>query len=99
MHDMNVDLLSLHTHIHTYSEKEAFYRTCDAMLHARRDGETFGLAVAEFSVRNKPVITKGASKRWVASLHYRAIAGLACSIVYVYILFSIPYHYHNYLKH
>jgi hypothetical protein len=27
------------------------------MLHARRDGETFGLAIAEFSIRNKPVIT------------------------------------------
>lgn len=27
------------------------------MLHARRDGETFGLAVGEFSLRNKPVFT------------------------------------------
>ena len=27
------------------------------MLHARADGETFGLAVAEFSVKNRPVIT------------------------------------------
>ena len=27
------------------------------MIHARAMGETFGLAVAEFSVRNKPVIT------------------------------------------
>jgi hypothetical protein len=27
------------------------------MIHARKDGETFGLAVAEFSVQNKPVIT------------------------------------------
>jgi hypothetical protein len=27
------------------------------MLHAREDGETFGLSVAEFSVSNKPVIT------------------------------------------
>ena len=37
--------------------KAAFIRTCDAMLHARQQGETFGLAVAEFSVMNKPVIT------------------------------------------
>ena len=36
---------------------ERYYRTCDAMLHARKEGETFGLAPAEFSVRNKPVIT------------------------------------------
>ena len=27
------------------------------MLHARRDGETFGLAIAEFAAHNKPVIT------------------------------------------
>jgi hypothetical protein len=27
------------------------------MLHGRRAGETFGLAVAEFSVANKPVMT------------------------------------------
>ena len=37
--------------------KAAFIRTCDAMLHARQQGETFGLSVAEFSVMNKPVIT------------------------------------------
>eukprot|EP00747_Dinoflagellata_sp_TGD_P169266 gnl/TRDRNA2_/TRDRNA2_197826_c0_seq1.p1 gnl/TRDRNA2_/TRDRNA2_197826_c0~~gnl/TRDRNA2_/TRDRNA2_197826_c0_seq1.p1 ORF type:complete len:422 (-),score=21.21 gnl/TRDRNA2_/TRDRNA2_197826_c0_seq1:51-1316(-) len=38
-------------------EKERFFNTCDGMIHGRRMGETFGLAVAEFSVRNKPVIT------------------------------------------
>jgi hypothetical protein len=37
--------------------KTRFINTCDAMLHARVDGETFGLAVAEFSIRNKPVLT------------------------------------------
>lgn len=37
--------------------KERFFASCDAMLHARKDGETFGKAVAEFSVRQKPVIT------------------------------------------
>lgn len=37
--------------------KELFINTCDAMIHARSDGETFGLAVAEFSVKNKPIIT------------------------------------------
>jgi hypothetical protein len=34
-----------------------FIYACDAMLHARLVGETFGLAVAEFSIANKPVIT------------------------------------------
>jgi len=43
-------------------EKTAFINTCDAMLHGRRRGETFGLAVGEFSVRDKPVLTFGGSK-------------------------------------
>lgn len=30
---------------------------CDIMLHARRIGETFGIAVGEFNVTNKPVMT------------------------------------------
>ena len=37
--------------------KTKFINTCDAMLHARHQGESFGLAPAEFSIRNKPVIT------------------------------------------
>ena len=38
-------------------EKSAFVNACDAMIHARSGGETFGLAVAEFAQANKPVIT------------------------------------------
>lgn len=37
--------------------KVKFINTCDAMLHARYIGESFGLSCAEFSVRNKPIIT------------------------------------------
>lgn len=37
--------------------KSKFIDTCDAMIHARIDGETFGCSVAEFSVANKPIIT------------------------------------------
>jgi FkbM family methyltransferase len=37
--------------------KVKFINTCDAMIHARSDGETFGLAVGEFSSCGKPVIT------------------------------------------
>ena len=37
--------------------KSRFIRSCDAMLHARQGGESFGLAVAEFSAHNKPVLT------------------------------------------
>lgn len=38
-------------------EKAKFINTCDAMIHARSDGETFGLAIGEFSTLNKPIIT------------------------------------------
>lgn len=37
--------------------KTRYINTCDAMLHARMLGESFGLACGEFSIRNKPVIT------------------------------------------
>ena len=37
--------------------KAKFVQTCDAMLHARSQGETFGIACGEFSIFNKPVIT------------------------------------------
>jgi len=37
--------------------KVEFLNTCDAMIHARIGGETFGLACAEFSILNKPIIT------------------------------------------
>ena len=37
--------------------KTAFINTCDAMIHGRTEGESFGLAVAEFLHQNKPVIT------------------------------------------
>jgi tetratricopeptide (TPR) repeat protein len=38
-------------------EKAAFINTSNAMLHARRQGETFGLAVAEFGIKGKPIFT------------------------------------------
>ena len=37
--------------------KVKFINTCDVMLHARNIGESFGLSCAEFSIKNKPVIT------------------------------------------
>ena len=42
---------------HDMERKTAFVNTCDAMLHARKGGETFGIAVGEFSIKNKPVLT------------------------------------------
>lgn len=37
--------------------KVKFINTCDAMLHARYTGESFGISCGEFSSKNKPVIT------------------------------------------
>lgn len=56
--------------------KTAFINTCDAMLHARTRGETFGLSVAEFSVRNKPVFT------WIGSPERNHIEILGDDAVY-----------------
>ena len=43
--------------VETEQEKFDFIHACDAMLHGRAMGETFGLAVGEFSAANKPVLT------------------------------------------
>lgn len=34
-----------------------FINTCDAYLHARKQGESFGIAIGEFSISNKPILT------------------------------------------
>lgn len=39
------------------NRKVEFINTCDAMLHARHIGESFGLSIAEFSSKNKPIVT------------------------------------------
>ena len=58
------DVVPNHPRIHfnpfssSVKAKAAFVHACDAMLHARSNGESFGMAVAEFSVCNKPVITQ-----------------------------------------
>lgn len=51
-------------YLNNLSDREVllFISSCNAMIHARLDGETFGLAPAEFSAANKPVITYGLSK-------------------------------------
>lgn len=51
-------------------EKRAFLEACDAMIHARERGETFGLAVAEFACLGKPVITWSRSPE---SFHLEAL--------------------------
>ena len=38
-------------------QKKMFINTCDAMIHARERGETFGIAVGEFDISGKPILT------------------------------------------
>jgi hypothetical protein len=42
--------------------KRMFMNTCDALIHAREGGETFGLVCGEFAVALKPVITYSNSR-------------------------------------
>ena len=41
------------------AQKVKFINSCDAMLHARSLGESFGLSCAEFAIKNKPIFTYG----------------------------------------
>ncbi len=61
--------------------KWAFVNSCDAMIHARRDGETFGLSIGEFSRSNKPVMTWAMPRGWSHTCFRltRAVAGLFSS--------------------
>jgi len=52
--------------------KTQFINTCDALLHARARGETFGLSVLEFMARNKPVFSYGLSPE---QNHYQLLGG------------------------
>ena len=36
--------------------KVKFINTCDAAIHARQMGETFGVSLAELSIKNKPIL-------------------------------------------
>lgn len=47
---------------HVDKQVELFIRSCDAMLHARWEGETFGLACSEFLIRRKPIISWSGSR-------------------------------------
>lgn len=48
-------------------EKSEFINTCDAMLHARDYGETFGLAVLEFAAKNKQILSF--DYEWFQTMH------------------------------
>jgi hypothetical protein len=54
--------------------KQRFINTCDAYLHGGSGGETFGLAVGEFAVSNKPII---ASTQWKNNAHLKILGNKA----------------------
>jgi hypothetical protein len=60
---LNTDLPFVHSRLISLKgtsdrlDKRRFINTCDAMLHARSRGETFGIAVGEFASLGKPVVT------------------------------------------
>ncbi len=54
-----------------FAFKTRFINTCDAMIHARLEGETFGLSIGEFSIRGKPIITW----RWSFDRHHLNVLG------------------------
>jgi len=58
--DAHAQIIHVDT-LYDETDKIWFINTCDAMLHARSDGETFGLSIAEFSIKNKPVVTTHSS--------------------------------------
>lgn len=60
--------------------KSQFINTCDAMLHARARGETFGIAVGEFSMHNCPVITYGGAGAQDFESNHIEILGNKCFV-------------------
>lgn len=58
-------------------EKQLFINTADAMLHARNQGETFGLAIAEFSISNKPVFTYNSPSPNYEAAHIKTLGNKA----------------------
>lgn len=52
------------------NEKVKFINTCDAFLHGRYRGETFGLSILEFMSKGKPVFTYKLSEE---QNHYRLL--------------------------
>jgi len=54
--------------------KRKFINTCDCMIHARKEGESFGISVLEFIYCNKPVFTTfGKDNQHIINLGNNAI--------------------------
>jgi hypothetical protein len=60
-------------HLEVTTDRElirSFINSCDYMLHARREGETFGIAVAEFAAAGIPVVS---CTRTIAKAHFEMV--------------------------
>ena len=60
-------------HLEVTTDRElirSFINSCDYMLHAKREGETFGIAVAEFAAAGVPVIS---CTRTVGNAHFEMV--------------------------
>ncbi len=61
-HDRIIGLPRIYdTDVSLEVQKRRFINTCNVMLHARTRGETFGIAVGEFALCGRPVLTYGKS--------------------------------------
>jgi glutamine amidotransferase-like uncharacterized protein len=98
---MNIEPFADHTQIiflpgnSDISYKARFVSTCDAMLHARHDGESFGLACGEFSIMNKPIV---AFAHPAYGSHLQILGDKAIKYADEESLFAILNNFKNYLK-
>lgn len=76
--------------------KKKFINSCDAMIHGRNRGETFGLACGEFAISMKPVITfrDSLEKEHIYNLKGKAICYSDKSELYE-IIMNFEKNFHN----
>ena len=70
-----VDRIIMLPSMESKAERVRFIKTTDAMVHARGGGESFGLAVGEWSVQNKPVFTTRTAGDRTAQMAHADILG------------------------
>jgi hypothetical protein len=79
-------------------KKRKYINTCDAMLHARDDGETFGAAIAEFAQCDKNIITCTYQMYGNSDQHIRILGEQCITYDNFYHLVDILENYKNYKK-
>lgn len=76
---MGVNVFSVHSRtrfLRRSGDVGNFIASCDAMLHARSRGETFGLSVAEFASNGKPILSWAGSREKAHFHHLENDSGL-----------------------